>query len=160
MTTSRESSRPIHIAVLLPEHLDRILSGQKTTEARLTVHPKPPFRAILPNDRIYLKRRSGRVVATARAGRVHAFDLTESTTTVAALKRRFEPTVKAGPAFWRDKANARYATFVRLTKVEPVAFGPTEGPLTGRDQRSAWRLLPAAACVYPSCRRTTTKKAS
>lgn len=136
----------IHLAVLHRRYLDAILDGRKTVESRLARVRCEPFGCVAPGERLYFKASGGPFLATAIAGEVESFDgLTPRA--VAMLRSRFERAVAAEPAYWREKRAAIAATFIELTEIEPVFFGPACPPLHGR----AWVRLPARCDVYPAC---------
>jgi len=128
---------PIHVAILQQPYLNLILQGRKTIESRLTIRPLPPFNAIAPGERIFLKQSAGPFLATALAADVLFFDgLTRSK--IVELKRRFNGEVCGDAAFWEWKRDSRFATFIRLAKVQPITVGPAMQPSRG----PAWFVLP------------------
>lgn len=136
----------IHAAILKRAYLDLVLLGAKTAECRLTRTRCAPFGVVCPGERVYFKESSGPFRAVAMARDVHSFEnLTPRD--VRELRARFEPCVLGGPAYWDDKASARYATIIELARVEMIRFGPAVPTAHGR----AWFTLDAASCVYPDC---------
>ena len=126
----------VHVAILKRDYLDRVLSGKKTVESRMTKTAMPPFGCIEPGETIFLKESGGRFRAEARAGRVWSFeDLTAAK--VEQLRRRFQKRVGGDAAYWQSKQDARYATFVELTEVVPAA----EGPDYAKSPYRAWFVL-------------------
>jgi hypothetical protein len=70
-------------------------------------------------------------------GRVREFEaLTPERVRV--LARRFEPLVKAGRAYWAQRAKARYATMMWLDHVRTMSEGPRWTP-NGR----GWLTMPS-----------------
>lgn len=127
---------PIHVAILKRPYLQMILRGEKTVESRLTRTRQPPYRAIEPGERLFLKVSAGPFVATAVAGEVEFHeDLTPAK--VDALRARYQPTVRGDDAYWHVKRDSRYATFIHLTGVEPLDVGPKYPPVNMK----AWHLL-------------------
>ncbi len=130
---------PIHVAILRPPYPQLILDGRKTIESRLTKTDLVPYNAIRPGERIFIKQTSGPFVAMAIAGEVHFFDrLTPAK--VAELKARFNHQVCGDDAFWQWKRDSNFATFIELTKVQPIDRGPRMKPSSGL----AWFVLPDA----------------
>ena len=127
---------PIHVAILRPPYPQLILNGRKTIESRLTKAPLEPFNKISTGERIFIKQTSGPFVATAVAGEVFFFDrLTREK--VAALKTKFNDEVCGDDAFWNWKRDANFATFIRLTHIQPIDRGPKMKPSSGL----AWFVL-------------------
>jgi hypothetical protein len=116
-----------HVVILKRAYLAAILRGDKTIESRITRTAQPPYRAVKPGDRLFLKVSAGPFMATAVAGEVVFHDgLTPSA--VDALRDRYRPTVGGDDAYWQGKRDARYATFVTLAAVEPFDVGPSYPP--------------------------------
>ena len=114
---------PVHVAILRRPYLDLILAGRKTVESRLTRTAMPPYRAIAPGERVFLKQSAGPFMATAVA--THAeFHEGLTPAKVGALRRRLDTAVCGGDAYWHAKRQSRYATFVTLGAVEPIDVGP------------------------------------
>jgi hypothetical protein len=114
---------PVHVAILRRPYLDLILAGRKTIESRLTQTAMPPFGAIVPGERVFLKVSAGPFMATALATHVECHDgLTPAK--VDSLRRRLDTAVCGGHAYWHSKRFSRYATFVTLGEVEPIDVGP------------------------------------
>jgi ASC-1-like (ASCH) protein len=136
----------IHVAILLRQYLDLLLSGRKTIELRLTVTNRAPFQAIEPGERIYFKQSAAPFRATAIADHVlFADDLTPKR--VQQLKRDYNDAILGDSEFWKLKREAKYATLVWVRDVEPVHFGPQLKPQRG----IAWVRLPEELDVYPLC---------
>ena len=127
----------VHVAILHKAYLKLVLTGEKTVESRLYRSARPPYGAIQPGERIYLKLAGGPFTALARAGRVEHHEAL-GPDDVDALHRRFEPAVRGGDAYWHAKRAARYATFVELVDVEPIDVGPAYRS----DGYRAWFVLP------------------
>ncbi|MEX2213143.1 MAG: ASCH domain-containing protein [Phycisphaeraceae bacterium] len=130
----------IHVAIMMRPYLQMILDGRKAIESRLTVRPLVPFNVIKPGERIFFKASSGPFMATAIAEEIFFFDaLTPAK--VAALHKRFNKEVCGDAQFWEWKKDSKYATFTRLTKVQPISVGPRMAPSNG----PAWFVLPDEA---------------
>lgn len=140
----------IHVAIVLPRYAEALATGRKSVEARLTRNRIAPYGAVAVGDRIYFKESSGPFVLTAVAAEVeHVDGLTPSG--VVKLRRRFDLRVLGSPEYWRSKSIARYATFVTVSDVETIAFGPEYKSDPAWRPRSAWMTLGDRACVYPRC---------
>lgn len=114
---------PIHVAILKRQYADLILAGRKTIESRLTRTIQPPYDAIVPGERIFIKVSAGRFVAIAVAGRVDQHrDLTPGD--IDGLRKRYDKAVCGDSEYWHMKRDSRYAVFIELKQVEPVEVGP------------------------------------
>lgn len=141
----------VHLAIVRSAYLDALLRGHKTIEARLSRLRCDPFGRIRAGERIYFKRVSGPVRATALAHRVEMFANLRPID-VLRLRGVYNDRIRADAAFWAGRATARYATLVFLCGVEPVDFGP-DAPARPAGSRRAWIVLPDEADVYPACLR-------
>ena len=113
----------IHVAILKPGYIDAILEGRKTIESRLTKTNQPPHGKVKPSERIFLKASGGPFMATAVVGSVQSHQgLTPSK--VEQLRKQYASTVGGASEYWQSKRDSRFATFVSLTNVEPIAVGP------------------------------------
>lgn len=142
--------RHVHVAVVMREYAELILAGKKTVEARLTVQARPPWGVVTPGERVYFKIRSGPVAVTAVVSGVTSVR-PEGAAGVAQLRDEWEPRVLGGDAYWAERGKARYATLVEVRDPEAVEYGPPGAVPGGMANRSAWRLLPLEADVWPGC---------
>ena len=128
---------PIHVAILKKPFLDAILAGDKTVESRLTKNKLPPFQKIEPGERLFLKQSSGPYRATAIAGDIEFHDqLTPDR--VETLRQRWQPAVGGDDEdYWQTKADVGYASFIRLTHIQPLHVGPAMKKSNGQ----AWFVL-------------------
>ena len=154
---------PIHVAILKRPYLKLILSGDKTVESRLMRTAQPPYRAIEPGDRIFLKASSGPFMATALAGEIEQHQSLEPYD-IQRLRMRHNRAVCGNDDYWELKRNSRFAVFVHLKQVEPIEAGPIypksmrawhvlddslsplmDIPLTGGAIRNHYLSLPATS---------------
>jgi len=151
--TPASPGKMIHIAVLLPQYLDLILSGEKTVECRLTKQARDPFENVETGERIYFKASAGPYAATAIAEHV----LCEQGLTprrVSEIKRDYNHLIRGEDQFWRWKRDSRYCTLVWLKEVQATTAGPRVRPLQGvawlcLDEEPAWRRVDSEADVKP-----------
>ena len=130
----------IHIPIVHQKYADLILSGKKTAELRLTRNRIAPFGRVFSGDRLYFKIASGPICASASVERVETFeDLTPGE--VVRLREWINEAVCGDPAFWKFKANARYATVVHLCDVQRCDSGPDISRLRAANPRSAWLMF-------------------
>ncbi|MEL6739700.1 MAG: ASCH domain-containing protein [Planctomycetota bacterium] len=142
----------VHVVVVHRGYAEAILEGAKRVEARLLKHRRAPYGCVRGGERLYFKVSGGAVVASARVDSVRVYDdLTPKD--VVALEREFDADVCGGSLFWAAKRHARYAVLIDFVEVRSVFFGPDTSVLGPGARRSAWRVLPASADVYPACLR-------
>ena len=130
----------IHVAVLWPEYLDAVLSGDKIIESRLTRTRRPPFGAVTRGDTVFFKERGGPIRAAAEVKRVESFE-SLTPTRVDALRRRFGGDIGAPREYWAEKRLARWGTLIWLADVRGVDRGPAHPPFHGR----GWLCLGAVS---------------
>lgn len=133
-----------HLAILLPQYLEMILSGRKTVECRLARRPIPPHGFVRPDDLIWLKQSSGPIRGVAQAGRVHSYqDL--DTATLRRLRRDHGQAICAEPRFWQAHRRARCATLIWLKDVKPLPPFRID-----KTDRRAWVVLPGPPVPKPA----------
>ena len=114
---------PIHVAILKKPYIDLVVDGQKTVESRLTQNALPPYRMIQLGERIYFKESCGPFRAMGVADTVEFHEgLTPSE--VNAIRRKWNDRICGDDAYWKLKANRRYASLISLRDVEPIDFAP------------------------------------
>ncbi|QDU71298.1 ASCH domain-containing protein [Mucisphaera calidilacus] len=126
---------PAHLAIIRKPYLELILEGRKRVECRLTRHRIPPWQAIEPGDAVLLKQSSGPIRGIAMTREVFARELGPGD--LAAIRRRFNHAIHAGPDFWAQRAEHRYLTLVTLCDVAPLAYPDSPARSSGR----AWITL-------------------
>lgn len=134
-----------HLVILKKAYLDSILSGHKRAECRLSRTRRLPFGRVRKNDTLWLKQSGGPVRAIAQVSGVRFFHPL-STKTLKELQARYSQILQADPTFFAERADAQYATLIRLTQVthiEPFRVNKSDGrawivlpgPLKGRPRR-------------------------
>lgn len=115
-----------HVAIMKPQwrFIEKMLAGTKTIETRWYVHKRPPWGRVGVGDVIYFKNAGQPVSARAVVRRVAEYDnLTPAL--VAELLARHERDIGIPPkdllAFYQHVRQKRYALFIWLDAVEPVA---------------------------------------
>src|SRR5260370_25269406 len=102
-----------HIAVVDQPYLDKILSGLKTIESRLSTRAIAPFEKVGPGDTILLKVKSGPIVGRATVKAVSFLRVRDVQSLIADL-RPFQTELRLDAAFLRTKRDARFFTLMRL----------------------------------------------
>lgn len=125
-----------HLAIFLKGVAEKILSGEKSIELRLTQSRLPPYGVIAKNDEIYLKNAGGLILGKVKVDNVLFYDhLTVEM--IASIRREYQDAVRMDNLFWENKKNARYATIIFLEKPErflaPIAFK--------KHDRRSWLIL-------------------
>ena len=129
----------IHVAILREPYLSMLLSGQKTVESRLMKTRSVPFRRVRVGERVFVKLSGGPFRATTLVREVADYpDLTPPR--VEELRQQWDPEVCGGPEYWAAKSDVRYATMLRLERVEPLTVGPRYAVQSMR----AWYVLDEA----------------
>ncbi len=136
----------IHVAILQAPYLQAILDGRKSIEMRLTMTNRVPFEAVEAGERLYLKQSGGPFLGTALVDHVLFMrDLTPRD--VDRIRRDYNDWIGGTAEFWRSRRQARFATLIWMSSVEPIRFGPRMRPHHG----VAWQCLPDREDVYPGC---------
>ena len=134
-----DSATSLHVAVMREPFLGFLLDGRKTIESRFSVNRCAPYRQVAPGDVLALKAQSGPVVGVAMVEHVDFYELDRRTWEM--LQDSFaRPLCADDPAFWKERANARFATLMRVRDVKPVK--PLA--LSKTDRRGWVRLGPDA----------------
>lgn len=128
----------LHVAVMHEPYLRLVLEGRKTIESRFSVNRICPFEAVEVGDVLALKVQSGPIVGLAEVEHAAFYELDPATWTT--LRRDFAgPLCAADDDFWAQRAQARYASLLRITyplPISPLAINKTD--------RRGWVCLPGA----------------
>jgi ASC-1-like (ASCH) protein len=129
-----------HLMIVHPQYIGPILCGHKLVEARLGSDRRAPFNKVEPGDTIYIKPTSQRVAAKATVLRVDQYEGLDHED-IDRLRELYNNRVLGDDSFWDAKADATFATFITLDKVQVLKdeqFVPTE---LLQPSRNAWRVL-------------------
>ena len=108
-----------HMAILKPQYLELILSGQKRLECRLTRIPCPPFGRIGPGETVLLKQSSGPVSGQATVDKVEFLDnLTQAD--IRLIADRHNDQIMASHDYWTNRQDCRFCSLVWLKDVAHV----------------------------------------
>lgn len=134
-----------HLVVMNEPYLSLLLEGRKTVESRFSRRRVAPFGEVKAGDVLLLKSQGGPVVAIAEAAHAESFRLDPSAWEM--LKNRYAQSLCAqGQAFWEERAEARYATLIRIAASELIAPFIIEK----RDRR-AWVVLNSCSEASVRC---------
>jgi hypothetical protein len=127
----------IHLAVFTEPVLSKLLNGEKTIESRFSINKVTPFGKVHKGDIIIVKKSGGPVVAVFIAGSVRKY---QNLTVDQIFKFREQFSESLGmdsdDTFWSDKANAKYATFINVTRLKKVIPFSIE-----KKDRTAWAVI-------------------
>lgn len=129
-----------HLMIVHQQYLAPILCGHKLVEARLGSDRRAPFDKVEPGDIVFIKPTSKRVAAKAIVHRVDQYEGLDHDD-IERLKNLYNDRVLGDDAFWEAKADAKFATFITLDKVQILKneqFVPEELLMPSRN---AWRVL-------------------
>jgi hypothetical protein len=114
-----------HLAIMAQPYLDRVLSGEKRIESRLSRTKHPPFGMIQRGHVVFLKEVSGPIRGIAWVEQVLSLGPLDPGQLLAQL----EPHSKGlcwEPEWIVRKGESRFATLLFLGKVDPIAAVPLE----------------------------------
>lgn len=127
-----------HLAIFTPPFIDLILKGAKTIESRFSKVRGLPYGRVAEGDIVLMKESGGLVQGEFTVAQVKTFnDLTPAALKEIARRYSKELRADADPAFWKKRKNARYATFMYVSKQKRY-IAPY--PYPKRDRRS-WVIL-------------------
>ncbi len=110
----------VHLAVMKPGPLRRLLAGEKRIEARFSKVRCAPHGRVREGDRIVFKESGGPVRAMARAAAVATWHL-DGPEAVEEIRRLYQQWIVADAEYWEAKRSARWATLIVLEAVEAVS---------------------------------------
>lgn len=130
-----EGAVALHLAILVNPYLQLLLDGQKTIESRFSVQRRAPFDQVVEGDVILLKRSGGPILGIGIVAEACFYQVTPEVLKDIQAKYSEALGVRE-PSFWAARAQARFATLLRLEQVAAIM------PLSyhKRDQR-AWVIL-------------------
>lgn len=124
----------LHIACMVEPFLGYILDGVKTIESRFSKPLIPPYQRVAIGDVVLLK--AGPIVASFRAAFVEFIELNDCE--LARLSNDHSTAICADEAFWRTRADKRYATLLGISDVRKLT------PLkVDKQDRRGWMTLRA-----------------
>ncbi len=99
----------VHIAIVDFPTIRKIMDGVKTIESRFSKNRVKPFGKVEAEDMVLLKKSGGDIYGYFFVESVESltgFDVAE-------VERKYNPQIQADAAFWVQKRQARFATFMR-----------------------------------------------
>lgn len=125
-----------HLAIFVGDYIAKILTGEKTMESRFSAEKTLPYGAVKKGDEIYLKESGGLVVGRAVVDNVLYYE-NLNPEAIGKIRKEYNNELCADDEFWQEKAQAKYATLIFITKAEKF-LAPLR--IYKRDRRS-WVLL-------------------
>jgi hypothetical protein len=124
-----------HLAIMKPEPLRKLLSGEKRIESRFSRVKCPPHGRVRRGDRIHFKESGGPVRCVVAVAETATFRL-NGPEDVESLRRIYGRWILANDAYWEAKRESRWATLICL---EPIR---RHAPyLIEKRDRRPWILL-------------------
>ena len=124
-----------HVAFVRKEIADKIRSGEKHIESRLSIN-RPPAWKTKVGDLLLFKEVGGEINLAADVTAVHKFEKL-SPTDILSLAELFCSEMGTTPTnpYWQTKSGSRYAVFIEFANVTIIKFPRA---LTPKGVQSAW----------------------
>ncbi len=114
-----------HLAIFLKGVAEKILSGQKTVEIRLSQNRIAPYLEVQKNDEILLKNSGGKIIGKAIVDNCLYYEIS-NLEIIEKLAENYRQVATMDDDFWKAHRNARFATVIFLKKptkfLTPVVF--------------------------------------
>jgi len=108
-----------HLAIFDKKTIQKIFSGKKTMDIRLSRRKVLPFGHISSGDKILIKETGGKVLGEFNAARVISYDNLDSVQ-LEKVKRDYNRFIKMDSLFWHEREDSKYGTIIFIDKVQPV----------------------------------------
>jgi predicted transcriptional regulator len=103
-----------HLAIFLKQSsVEKILSNEKTMEARFSLEKVLPYGVIKKGDEIFLKESGGLILGKVTVDNVLFYEGLEPET-VGKIRREYHQELVVDDGFWQKKANAKYVSLIFL----------------------------------------------
>ena len=143
LLTTANSARSVHLAVFVEPFLSYVLDGVKTVESRFSKNQCAPFKRIQAGDIVLLKAASGPVRGICQVAKTWFFDL--RAVPLMRVRERFGEAICATEdEFWQARANAEYATLLKLQKTREL-----EPMVCPKRDRRGWVVLRGQTSQIP-----------
>lgn len=125
-----------HLAVFLKGVAEKILSGDKKVEIRLSKSRVLPYLSISKDDEILLKSSGGKIIGKTFVENALFYDHLTPSMVEALKKVHFEDAAMDG-SFWESRMDAKFATVIFLKNsqkfITPIAYR--------KNDRRAWLII-------------------
>src|SRR3990167_10515167 len=102
-----------HLAIFLKGVADKIISGEKQVEIRLSQKRISPYGQVAKDDEILLKNTGGKIIGKVQVDNcLYYEELTPEL--VAEIKQKYHSATRMEESFWQNKNQARFATIIFL----------------------------------------------
>ncbi len=111
----------IHLAIFSEQLMNKLIKGEKTVESRFSLNNVSPFGRIVKGDLVVVKKSGGPVTAMFVAGTINSYhDLTPKKITALKIEHSLSLGLALDDAFWEEKLNSKFATFIKVDKLKPT----------------------------------------
>jgi cytidylate kinase len=125
----------VHIAVFVEPFLRLVIEGRKTIESRFSLTRRAPFKQVAVGDLVLLKKSGGPIVGSCRVAQTWFYAIDPASWKH--IRTEFSQAICAeDPEFWSKRAEAKYATLLRIEDVR--TFAPRTFP---KKDRRGWVVL-------------------
>ena len=118
-----------HLAIFLKGVAEKILSGEKQVEIRLSQNKVLPYGEVQKDDEIYLKVSGGKILGKVEVDNVLLYDSLDKNMMIN-IQKEYYDSARMDEAFWSKKASSRFATIIFLknpkTFLTPVVYHKTD----------------------------------
>ena len=125
-----------HIAVFDKETIQKIFTGRKTLEIRLSQKKVVPFEKVSAGDDVFIKESGGPVRGKFRAGKVEFFRNFDKKGLLR-LKSTFGDKLAVDSGFWQKRMKSRFATLISIKSTEKFP----RGLKMSKSDRRPWVIL-------------------
>lgn len=126
-----------HLAIFDRRTVEKILSGEKTCELRVSKRRIPPFGLVRSGDTVLVKISGGKLVGQFQVGEV-IFIQSPKRKRIIWLKQIFRKNLCLPPDFWREREDARYFTLMEIVSFSRFLTPPT---ILKKKDRRGWVIL-------------------
>ena len=126
-----------HLGIFDLSLAGKILSGEKTIDARFSKSKIAPYGQISVGDLVYVKLSGKDIIGQFRVKKVYSFEgLGEEE--IREIREKYGEEIQASEQFWGEKGDCRYGTLIFIEGVIPLITSPIT--LTKKDLRG-WVVL-------------------
>lgn len=115
------SSVSVHLAIFSTNYINKILSGEKSIESRMSHFRICPFEKVNSNDIVIMKESSGPILGAFSVHQAFSY-IVSGVDEFVELKNKYSDAVCADESYWDFKSSAHYATFISISN--PISLGP------------------------------------
>ncbi len=116
-----------HLAIFKGEGAEKILSGKKTIESRLSKRKNPPYGVISAGDLVYIKPSGQDIIGQFRVKKVIFYDGLDLSD-LSNLREKYGKELAIGEDYWKGKESSRYGSLIFIGEVDPFITSPIKIP--------------------------------